>query len=341
MLGTWSVAGDPRLSVSVAEGIKNVAGGAVNILYAKGANITDDSFLLKRTNVFGPEVTVDKRSPEDLLKEAVDAASKADVVVAVVGEAADMTGEASSRSDISLPESQQNLLKALVKTGKPVVMVLFNGRPLTLPWEQQNVPAILDVWFGGTEAGNAVADVLFGNYNPSGKLTTSFPRNVGQIPIYYNHKNTGRPYNGEDFSKFKSNYLDIPNEPLFPFGFGLSYSSFSYGNLSLSKTTMSPTDKIEARVTVTNTGNYDGTETVQWYIRDLVGSVTRPVKELKGYQKISLKKGESKELLFNIGVDDLKFYNSDLKYIYEPGEFKVFVGTNSQDVKEATFTLKK
>ena len=275
-----------------------------------------------------------------MINEAVDAANKADVVVAVVGEAADMTGEASSRSDIGIPQAQKNLLSALFKTGKPVVLVLFNGRPMTIGWENDQATSLLDVWFGGTEAGNAIADVLFGNYNPSGKLTTSFPRNVGQIPVYYNHMNTGRPFNGEKFSKFKSNYLDVPNEPLFPFGYGLSFTSFSYSDLSTTKSQISPSETLQAKVTVTNSGNYDGEETVQLYIQDLVGSVTRPVKELKGFQKIFLKKGESKDVTFTITVNDLKFYNKDLKYVSEPGEFKVYVGPNSRDVKEGRFTLK-
>jgi beta-glucosidase len=341
MLGTWSVSGDWQQSISVMDGVKNVAGNAVNIIYAKGANISDDSFLIARTNVFGTEIAVDGRTPEQMINEAVDAANKADIVVAVVGEAADMTGEASSRSDIGIPQAQKNLLSALFKTGKPLVLVLFNGRPMTIGWENDQATSILDVWFGGTEAGNAIADVLFGNYNPSGKLTTSFPRNVGQIPIYYNHMNTGRPFNGEKFSKFKSNYLDVPNEPLFPFGYGLSYTSFSYSDVSITKSQISPSETLQAKVTITNSGNYDGEETVQLYIQDLVGSVTRPVKELKGFQKISLKKGESKEVTFTITANDLKFYNKDLKYVSEPGEFNVYVGPNSRDVKEAKFTLKQ
>ena len=274
-----------------------------------------------------------------MIQEAVDAATKADLVVAVVGEAADMTGEASSRSDISLPKSQENLLKALAKTGKPLVIVLFNGRPLTLNWENKYADAILDVWFGGIETGNAVADVLFGDYNPSGKITASFPVNTGQIPIYYNHKNTGRPYNGEEFAKFKSNYLDVSNDPLYPFGYGLSYTSFQYGELSLSKTKIRPNEKLRVKLKISNEGNFDGEETVQLYIRDMVATVTRPVKELKGFQKVFLKKGESRELEFSIGVEDLKFWNSNLKWVYEPGAFQVFVGTNSRDVKEASFEL--
>ncbi|MBS1562886.1 MAG: glycoside hydrolase family 3 C-terminal domain-containing protein, partial [Bacteroidetes bacterium] len=341
MLGTWSVSGDWQQSVTVAQGIKNVAGDQLKVIYAKGANISDDSLLVKRTNVFGSEIEPETRSADELLREAVSAAGQADIIVAVVGEAADMSGEASSRSDISLPQSQQRLLQELKKTGKPLVIVLFNGRPMTLTRENEQADAFLDAWFGGTEAGNAIADVLFGDYNPSGKITTSFPRSVGQIPIYYNHKNTGRPYNGEDNAKFKSDYLDISNDPLYPFGYGLSYTSFSYSDISLSSPAIAPGQKLEASVTVTNTGNYDGEETVQLYIRDLVGSVTRPVKELKGFQKIWLKKGESRKISFTITTEDLKFYNSALKYIYEPGEFRVFIGTNSRDVKEAGFTLKK
>lgn len=341
MLGTWSVSGDFSKSITVIDGIKNVAGGAVNVVYAKGANLSDDTSFIKRVNVFGPEVEVDKRSPEEMITEAVDAAGKSDVVVAVLGEAADMTGEASSMSDISIPESQENLLKALVKTGKPVVLVLFNGRPMTLTWEDDHVTAILDAWFGGTEAGNAIADVLFGNYNPSGKISATFPRNVGQIPIYYSHKNTGRPYDGTGFPKFKSNYLDVSNDPLYPFGFGLSYTTFSYSDISLDGKQIIPGETLHIKVTVTNSGNYDGEETVQLYIRDMVASVTQPVKELKKFQKIFLKKGESKEVTFTLGVDNLKFYNSDLKYVYESGDFKVFVGGNSRDVKEASFVLSK
>jgi beta-glucosidase len=355
MLGTWSVSGDPSKSVSVIDGIKNVAGSSVNILYAKGANISDDSMLVKRTNTLGIEIDPETRSSEDLLQEAVATAGKADVIVAVLGEAADMSGESSSRSDITIPESQENLLKALVNTGKPVVLVLFNGRPLILKWEDQHVGAILDTWFGGTEAGNAIADVLFGDYNPSGKLSMTFPLSIGQIPIYYNAKNTGRPYMNDGNSKFKSDYLDISNDPLYPFGYGLSYTTFSYGPISLSaagntatstmqlntgdsKTTnYSQQQPISVKLTVTNTGNYDGEETVQLYIRDLVASVTQPVKELKRFHKLFLKKGESKEVSFTLTTDDLKFVNSDLKWVYEPGAFKIFVGGNSRDVVAADF----
>jgi beta-glucosidase len=334
MLGTWSVSGDPSKSVSVREGIKNVAGG-LNILYAKGANISDDSLLVKRTNTLGIEIEPESRSAEALLQEAVETAGKADVVVAVLGEAADMTGESSSRSDITIPESQENLLKALVNTGKPVVLVLFNGRPLILKWESQHVNAILDAWFGGTEAGNAIADVLFGDYNPSGKLSMTFPVSQGQIPIYYNAKNTGRPYMNDGNSKFRSDYLDITNDPLYPFGFGLSYTTFSYGPISLSSVNISTNQPVIVKLTVTNSGNMDGEETAQLYIRDMVASVTQPVKELKKFQKIYLKKGESKEISFTLSTEDLKYVNSDLKWVYDAGDFKIFVGGNSRDVVEA------
>lgn len=342
MLGTWVVAGDWKQSVSVLDGIKNVAGSSVNVLYAKGANISDDSLLIKRTNVFGEaEIETDPRSPEEMITEAVDAANKSDVIVAVVGEAADMSGEASSRSDISIPESQENLLKALAKTGKPLVIVLINGRPLTLTWENDHATAILEAWAPGTEAGNAVADVLFGNYNPSGKITATFPRSVGQIPVYYNHKNTGRPFNNEPFAKFKSNYIDISNDPLYPFGYGLSYSSFSYSDIRLTKTNLKGNDRLIATVTVTNTSKVAGEEIVQMYITDPVASITRSVKELKGFQKIMLQPGEIKAVSFNITPEDLKFYNSNLDYVWEAGDFIIRIGTNSNDLKSATVNWKK
>ncbi|MDH7463548.1 beta-glucosidase BglX [Chitinophagaceae bacterium 26-R-25] len=339
MLGTWSVSGDPEKSITVLQGLKNVAGSDANIIYARGCNISDDTAFAKKVNAFGQEIEIDTRSPQQMIDEAVIAASKADVIVAVLGEAADMTGESSSMSDIGLQKSQKALLDELKRTGKPIVIVLLNGRPMTLTWEDQIADGILDAWFSGTEAGNAIADVLFGNYNPSGKLTMSFPRNVGQIPIYYNHKNTGRPYSGVGAGKFRSNYLDVSNDPLYPFGYGLSYTSFNYSNVTVSSPTIKKGQKITASVTVTNSGKFDGTETVQLYIRDLVGTVTRPVKELKGYQQITLKGGESRKVDFTISVDDLKFYNSDLKQVAEPGDFKVFIGTNSRDAKEADFKL--
>ena len=337
MLGTWSVAGDFTKSITVMDGIKNVAHD-VHIVYAKGANISDDSMLVKRTNTLGMEIETDPRTADAMVEEAVGAAKQADVVVAVLGEAADMSGESSSRSDITIPESQENLLKALVNTGKPVVLVLFNGRPLILKWENDHVGAILDAWFPGTEAGNAIADVLFGEYNPSGKLSMTFPLSQGQIPIYYNAKNTGRPYNGDGNTKFKSDYLDIPNEPLYPFGYGLSYTRFEYSPISLSTPDIAVGRSVTVSVTVSNSGPYDGEETAQLYIRDMVATVTQPVKELKKFQKVYLKKGESKQLHFTLTTEDLKYVNSDLKWVYDPGAFKIFVGGNSRDVMQTDLT---
>ncbi|WPV00500.1 beta-glucosidase BglX [Mucilaginibacter sp. cycad4] len=335
MLGTWVIAGEWQKSVSVMEGIKNVVGNNVAINYAKGANITEDSLFIKRLN-FGPGmVSLDAKPADELLKEAVDAAKKSDVIVAVVGESQSMSGESSSRSDIDIPESQKNMLKELSKLGKPMVIVLFNGRPLTLTWEDKHANAILDVWAPGTEAGNAIADVLFGDYNPAGKLTATFPRSVGQIPIYYNHKNTGRPYSGGP-SKFRSNYLDISNDPLYPFGYGLSYTTFGYSAVSVSKNKLKGNETLTATVTVTNTGKYAGEEVVQLYISDPVASISRSVKELKGYQKISLQPGGSKQVTFNITPEQLKFYNSQLKYDWEPGEFIVQIGTSSADTHNAS-----
>jgi beta-glucosidase len=335
MLGTWVIAGDPNKSVSVMEGIKNVVGDNVKLLYARGANITDDSLLYTRAFPFGQGMPKDKRSPKEMIDEAVETAKKSDVVVAVVGESANMSGESSSRSDISIPESQRDLLKALAETGKPLVIVLFNGRPLTLPWENKHASAILDAWAPGTEAGNAIADVLFGNYNPSGKITATFPRSVGQIPIYYAEKNTGRPFNGQGSAKFKSDYLDIPNTPLYPFGYGLSYTSFSYGDVKLSKTDLKGDETLKATVTVTNTGKYEGEEVVQLYISDPVASISRAVEELKNFQKIDLKPGESRDVTFDVTTADLKFYNNRLVYEWEPGQFIIRIGANSADTHSA------
>ena len=339
MPGTWSVAADFSTSISVLQGLKNVAGPGVNILYARGSNLSSDSLFDERAGMFGKSFKRDSRPAQEIIEEALAVASKSDVIVAALGESAEMSGESSSRSNINIPDAQEYLLKALVKTGKPVVLVLFTGRPLALKWEQDNVPAILDVWFGGTEAGNAIADVLFGDVSPSGKLTTTFPQNVGQVPLYYNHKNTGRPLEGKWFQKFRSNYLDVSNDPVYPFGYGLSYTTFNYSDIKISNTSLKASQTLTASVTVTNTGDREGEEVVQMYIRDLVGSVTRPVKELKGFQKINMKAGESKTVSFKIGINDLKFYNYDLKYVAEPGDFKLFIGGNSHDVKEANFKL--
>ncbi len=339
LIGNWSGAGDWRKAVTVEQGIRK-AYPDVKIHYAKGANITDDPQLIQRLNAHGGNLDIDSRSAEAMIEEAVAAANSSDVVVAVVGESQGMSGEAASRADISLPGRQLDLLKALKETGKPLVVVLMNGRPMTLPWETEHADAMLVTWFAGTEAGNAIADVLFGAYNPSGKLPATFPAHVGQVPIYYNAKTTGRPFNNQPLDKYKSRYLDVPNEPLYPFGFGLSYTTFAYGDVALSKKEISEGETITVTCRVTNNGTMDGEEVVQLYVQDLVGSVTRPVKELKGFQKIMLKAGASKDVTFTITTEDLKFYRADMSYGFEPGRFKVFVGGNSRDVKAAEFELK-
>jgi beta-glucosidase len=341
MAGTWSVATQQERSISLRAGMQSVVGNKAKLLYAKGSNLDHDIAFETRATMFGKGLRRDDRSSEALLLEALAIAQQADVIVAALGESAEMSGECSSRTQLEIPSAQKELLRALLKTGKPVVLVLFNGRPLVLNEENEMVSSILDVWFPGSEAGLAIADVLFGNVNPSGKLTTSFPRSVGQIPIYYSAKNTGRPLGNSEgiFEKFKSNYLDERNDPLFPFGYGLSYSQFTYSKPVLSKREMSVNDTITATVEVTNTGDYDGKEVVQLYIRDLVGSITRPVKELKGFEKISIAKGETKTVQFNLCVADLKFYNSDLVWTAEPGEFEVFIGGSSTTENKVSFIL--
>lgn len=336
LIGSWSAAGDYKQAVSLWDALQK-KNNAASFLYAKGCNLVDDSSLIKKLNPHDGQLTIDALSAQQLIDEAVTTANQSDVIVAVLGEPFGMTGEAASRSEIGLLKNQMNLLKALRKTGKPIVLVLMNGRPLTLSWEDDNMDAILETWYGGTMAGPAIADVLFGDANPSGRITMTFPRNVGQIPIYYNHKNTGRPYNPNQ--KYTSKYLDVANTPLYPFGYGLSYTTFNYSDITLSNNTLKANGKITASVNITNTGKRSGKETVQLYIRDMVGSITRPVKELKGFQQITLQPGETKNVSFTLSVDDLKFYNNDLKYVYEPGDFKVFIGTNSEAVKEAGFKV--
>ncbi len=342
MPGTWSVAANFNNATSVLTGLKEVAGTNAKILYAKGSNLDADSAYEERATLFGKTLHRDKRSAKELIDEALAVAAQSDVIVAALGESAEMSGESSSRTNLDIPEVQKDLLKALLKTGKPVVLVLFAGRPLTLTWEEENIPAILNVWFPGSEAGYAVADVLFGDINPSGKLSATFPKNVGQVPLFYNHKNTGRPLpDGKWFQKFRSNYLDVDNDPLYPFGFGLSYSSFSYSDVTLSNASLKGNQQLVASVTVTNTSKVDGKEVVQLYIRDIVGTTTRPVKELKGFQKVEIKAGESKKISFTITPEDLKFYNYDLKYDWEPGEFAIMIGGNSRDVKSANINWAK
>lgn len=340
MTGTWSVAARFSESISLREGLQKAVGTNAKIVYAKGSNLTEDKTLEDNSTLFGKSLHRDTRSAEEIRNEALRIAKGADVIVAAVGEAAEMSGEAASRTNLEIPDVQRDLLKALLKTGKPVVLVLFTGRPLVLKWEEENVPSILNVWFGGSEAGDAIADVLFGDVNPSGKLSTTFPQNVGQVPLYYAHKNTGRPLNGPWFQKFQSNYLDVSNEPVYPFGFGLSYTSFTYGEPTLSASSMTSTESLTLSVDVTNSGTRDGAEVIQLYVRDLVGSVTRPVKELRGFQKVMLKAGETKTISFKITNEELSFYNSELKWGSEPGKFQLFVGGNSRDTKMVELELK-
>ena len=340
MPGTWSVAAQHGRTTTLLRGITEIAGQNVKVLYAKGSNLCSDYKLEMNSTMFGRELGRDSRTDKQLLDEALTIARKADVIIAALGEASEMSGESSSRSSLDIPDVQKDLLKALLKTGKPVVLVLFNGRPLTIQWESENVPAILDAWFGGTEAAYSIADVLFGDVNPSGKLTMTFPKNVGQIPIYYAHKNTGRPLDeGGWFMKFRSNYLDVDNDPVYPFGYGLSYTTFEYGPVSLSAPSMKAGEKLIASVEVKNTGSVAGKEIVQMYIRDVVASSSRPVRELKGFDKVLLQPGETKTVSFEIDVDALSFWNQEMEYVAEPGEFKVYIGGDSRTVNEASFEL--
>ncbi|MBW3521083.1 MULTISPECIES: beta-glucosidase BglX [unclassified Chryseobacterium] len=346
MAGTWSVATKHAISVNLMQGLQANYGKDVKFLSAKGANIDYDAKLEDIYAAHGKKTDRDNRSKEALLKEAVDIANKADVIVLAIGESAEMSGESSSRTEITIPQSQVDLLNELKKTGKPIAMVLFTGRPLALTNVKDAPDAILNAWFAGSEAGNAIADVLFGKVNPSGKLPMTFPRSLGQVPIYYNAKNTGRPLSQEltdkcEYQRFRSNYMDECNTPLYPFGYGLSYSKFSYSDVTVSNANPKGDQTIQASVTVTNSGNYDGAEVVQLYIRDMVGSITRPVKELKGFQKVMLKKGESKKITFDITPENLKFYNGDLKYDWEAGEFDIMIGTNSEEVKHSKINWTK
>ncbi len=343
MAGTWSVATNMERSISLIAGIKEVVGNTAKVLYAKGSNLDYDAAFEEKATMFGKTLHRDNRTKEELTAEALKIANQSDVIIAALGESAEMSGESSSRTNLEIPQAQKDLLQALLKTGKPVVLVLFTGRPLVLVEENETVPAILNAWFAGSEAGYAIADVLYGNENPSGKLTATFPRNVGQVPIYYNQKNTGRPLMNKEgkFEKFRSNYIDERNEPLYAFGYGLSYTTFEYANLKISSDKMKFDDTLKVTVDVTNTGDYDGKEVIQLYIRDLVGSVTRPLKELKAFQKINFKKGEKQTVTFEISVEDLKFYNSDLDFVAEPGTFQVFVGTDSNTDTNVSFELIK
>lgn len=339
MPGTWSVAATSERYSTVVEGLKRAVGDKAQVLYAKGCNLMYDAQAEADATMFGREMR-DNRSDAAMRAEALAIARQANVIVFAGGEASEMAGECSSRVGIEMPDAQHDLLVELVKLGKPIVLLNFSGRPMILNWETENIPAILEVWFGGSEAADAIADVVFGDVVPSGKLTTSFPRHIGQLPMSYSYYNTGRPVQADAFVKFQSCYMDVSNKPLYPFGYGLSYTTFSYSPITLSSSELTNGGEIEAKVTVSNTGKCEGTEVVQLYIRDLVGSVTRPVKELKGFKRVTLKEGESCVVTFTIDADLLKFYNGELEYVCEPGEFEVMIGTNSADVQSAKFALK-
>lgn len=322
IIGSWAALGDRNgFATSVKEGVLKLLGNTQNVTF-------DDGVEIQSTN-------------KTMMQKAIENASKADVIVAVMGESENMSGEAGSKTNIDLPGLQKEFLAELKKTGKPIVLVLMNGRPLTISWENDNMDAILEAWWPGTRGGDAIAQTLFGVNNPNGKLPITFPRSVGQIPIYYNHKNTGRPYLGatDPEQKYKSRYTDSDNSPLFPFGFGLSYTNFAYSNLTISTNKIYRNETLKISINVTNSGNYDGVETVQLYIKDVVGSVTRPVKELKRFEKVVIKKGETKTISFEITSDDLKFYDKNMKFTAESGDFEIFVGGNSDTNYKETFEL--
>ena len=338
MCGMWSMTCTPSAHKSLLAAMTEELQGKAELIYSKGCNIYADSTVENNANGIRPIARGDDGL---LLRQAMTAATTADVIVAALGESAEMSGESASRADIQLPDVQQKLLRSLVATGKPVVLLLFTGRPLVLSWEDANVDAILNVWFGGSEAADAICDVVFGRVSPSGKLTTTFPRHAGQIPLYYNHMNTGRPDpDAKVFNRYTSNYIDESNEELYPFGYGLSYATFEYGDVSLDKTTLTAGDSITASVKVTNTGHCRATETVQLYTRDIYASLARPVKELKGFRRITLEPGESREVTFTVTPGMLRFYNSELEYVWEPGEFDLMTGPDSKNLSSVRFELK-
>lgn len=338
MCGMWSMTCTPSAHKSLLAAMTEELQGKAELIYSKGCNIYADSTVENNANGIRPIARGDDGL---LLRQAMTAATTADVIVAALGESAEMSGESASRADIQLPDVQQKLLRSLVATGKPVVLLLFTGRPLVLSWEDANVDAILNVWFGGSEAADAICDVVFGRVSPSGKLTTTFPRHAGQIPLYYNHMNTGRPDpDAKVFNRYTSNYIDESNEELYPFGYGLSYATFEYGDVSLDKTTLTAGDSITASVKVTNTGHCRATETVQLYTRDIYASLARPVKELKGFRRITLEPGESREVTFTVTPGMLRFYNSELEYVWEPGEFDLMAGPDSKNLSSVRFELK-
>ncbi len=339
LAGTWCVAYVPERFATLREAMGRALDGKAELLYAQGCNLTADE-ALQTAAEFGK--TIPRGDDKAMRTEALAAAREADVIVCAMGECADMSGESSSRASLEMPDVQRELLAELVKLGKPVVLLNFSGRATVLTWEHKNVDAIMNVWFGGSEAADAICDVLFGDKAPMGRLTVTMPQSTGQMPLYYNHLNTGRPVRegATRYYKYQSNYLDVRNDPLYPFGYGLTYTTFAYGEPRLSSKTMSPDGSVTLTVNVSNTGSREATETVQLYIRDLVASVSRPIKELKGFERITLKAGESRDVTFTVTPDMLKFYNAGLEYVLEPGDFEVMVGPNSRDVKRSRITVK-
>ncbi|MBA1291542.1 beta-glucosidase BglX [Pseudomonas japonica] len=342
MMGSWSAAGQPKQSITLLQGIRDAVGNQAQVMYAKGANVTNDRNSLAFLNriIFDrTEVDVDPRSAQTMIDEALKAAAGADVIVAAVGESRGMSHESASRTTLEIPAPQRALLTALRATGKPLVLVLMNGRPLSLVQETQQADAMLETWFSGTEGGHAIADVLFGDYNPSGKLPVTFPRSVGQVPMYYSHLTIGRPFIPGKAGNYTSQYFDEDTSPLFPFGYGLSYTTFDVSDVHLSANRLKRGETLKASVTVRNTGKRDGETVVQLYLHAVVASMARPIKELKNFEKVFLKAGERKEVTFELSEDDLKFYNTQLQYAAEPGDFDVQIGLDSQDVKQARFEL--
>jgi len=340
MQGMWSVAAVPGRNRSLRTAFAEAMADSSRLFYAKGANLYDDAEMEAGASM--ANCIRDPRPAGELVAEALAVAEKADVIVAALGEGAESSGESASRAFLQLPGNQMELLKALVATGKPVVLLNFSGRPTVMTYEAENVPAVMNVWYAGSEGADAIADVVFGKVSPSGKLTASMPRSVGQIPLYYNHLNTGRPRSDGPavFEKYRSNYLDSPVTPLFPFGYGLSYTTFAYGPMKLSSAAMAPDGSVVVSVPVANTGSRAAAEVVQLYVRDLVASMSRPVKELKHFERVELQPGETKTVSFTITPADLSFYNSNLEFVLEPGEFDIMVGPSSADVQTARLTVR-
>ncbi len=340
LYGCWTGNGSTQDNLCIFDAIKEAVGNNGEVSYARGSNVFANPDYEAAGQIQNFDVGRDSRSAEEMIQEAVNVAKNSDVVIATLGELSDMTGESQSRTDLEMPDVQRDLYKALLKTGKPVVLLYITGRPVAMRWEKANAPVIVETWFGGTEAAHAIADVVFGDRNPSGKLTTTFPQVTGQLPLTYARYRSGRPVPPESkFIKYNQNYMDVTMAPAYPFGYGLSYTTYKYGDLSLSANSMGKGGKVTASLTVTNTGKRAGDEVVQLYIHDLAASIIRPVKELKGFKRIHLEAGESQKVDFEINEDMLKFYNADLQFVSEPGDFEIMVGPNSSDVQTKNLTL--